>query len=139
MHQQALTYCQQALELHHELGNHDGEADAWDSLGHAHHHLGHARDAIACYRRALRLFQKLGDRHQQADTLARLGDTYRAARQPHRARDVWQQALDILTDLHHPSVGDMRARLASLKTPLTARDHLCGRHGAPAAHWLTRR
>jgi tetratricopeptide (TPR) repeat protein/transcriptional regulator with XRE-family HTH domain len=123
MHQQALTYCQQALELHHELGNHDGEADAWDSLGHAHHHLRHSSDAIACYRRALRLFQKLGDRHQQADTLARLGDTYRAARQPHHARDAWQQALDILTDLHHPSVADIRTRLASLKTPLTAPDH----------------
>jgi tetratricopeptide (TPR) repeat protein/transcriptional regulator with XRE-family HTH domain len=123
MHQQALTYCQQALELHHELGNHDGEADAWDSLGHAHHHLGHSCDAIACYRRALRLFQKLGDRHQQADTLARLGDTYRAARQPDHARDAWQQALDILTDLHHPSVGDIRTRLASLNVPLTALDH----------------
>ena len=119
-HQQALTYCQQALELHHELGNHDGEADAWDSLGHAHHHLGHSSDAIACYRRALRLFQKLGDRHQQADTLARLGDTYRAACQPHHARDAWQQALDILTDLHHPTSGHIRARLASLKTPLKA-------------------
>jgi tetratricopeptide (TPR) repeat protein/transcriptional regulator with XRE-family HTH domain len=123
MHQQALTYCQQALELHHELGNHDGEADAWDSLGHAHHHLRHSSDAIACYRSALRLFQKLGDRHQQADTLARLGDTYRAARQPHHARDAWQQALDILTDLHHPSVADIRTRLASLKSPLTAPDH----------------
>ena len=120
MHQQALTYCQQALELHHELGNHDGEADAWDSLGHAHQHLGHSSDAIACYRRALRLFQKLGDRHQQADTLARLGDIYRADSQPHRARDAWQQALDILTDLHHPAVGDIRTRLTSLKTPPNA-------------------
>jgi len=123
MHHQALTYCQQALELHHELGNHDGEADAWDSLGHAHHHLGHSADAIACYQRALRLFHKLGDRHQQADTLARLGDTYRAARQPHHARHAWQQALDILTSLHHPSAADMRARLASLKTPLNGPEH----------------
>jgi len=31
-HHQALVYCQRALELHHELGNHDGEADACDGL-----------------------------------------------------------------------------------------------------------
>jgi tetratricopeptide (TPR) repeat protein len=119
-HQQALTYCQQALQLHHELGNHDGEADAWDSLGHAHHHLGHSADAIACYQHALTLFRKLGDRHQQTDTLTRLGDVYRAARQPHHARHAWQQALNILTDLHHPSAAGIHARLASLKTPVNA-------------------
>jgi tetratricopeptide (TPR) repeat protein/transcriptional regulator with XRE-family HTH domain len=122
MHRQALTYCRQALELHRELGNNDGEADAWDSLGHAHQHLDHPVDAIACYRNALGLFQKLGDRHQQADTLGRLGDTYRAAGKPHQARDAWQEALRVLTDLHHPDAGNVRARLASLRIPPDAPD-----------------
>jgi tetratricopeptide (TPR) repeat protein len=122
MHQQALTYCQQALELHRELANHDGEADAWDSLGHAHHHLGHTADAITCYQQALALFEKLGDRDQQADTLSRLGDTYRAAGRPWPARDAWQRALHILTDLRHPDAGAIRARLASLTIPSDAAD-----------------
>ena len=30
-----------------------GQADTWDSLGYAHHHLGHHAEAIACYRHAL--------------------------------------------------------------------------------------
>ena len=58
------------------LGDRDGEADTWDSLGYAHHHLGHHAQAADCYQHALTLFRDLGDRYNEADTLTHLGDTH---------------------------------------------------------------
>jgi hypothetical protein len=45
--------------------------------------------------------------------LTHLGDARQAAGKPAQAREAWQQALDILEDLQHPSVGQVRAKLAS--------------------------
>jgi len=57
--------------------------------------------------------RELGDEHAQASTLGRLGDTYHVAGQPHQARSTWQQALNILTDLHHPDAYDMLDKISS--------------------------
>jgi hypothetical protein len=37
-HIQALAVCGQALALHQRAGERTGQANTWDSLGHAHHH-----------------------------------------------------------------------------------------------------
>ena len=109
--------CQQALTLHQELGDRDGQAATWDSLGYAHHHLGHHTQAITCYQHALDLFRDLGDRYYEAATLTHLGDTHHAAGNPQAARDAWQQALTILDDLDHPDADQVRTKLATLYTP----------------------
>ncbi|MEU4251936.1 tetratricopeptide repeat protein [Amycolatopsis sp. NPDC026612] len=92
-----------------------GEADTWDSLGCAHHHLGEHQRATACYRNALELFRKLGARHPQADTLIRLGDTHRDAGDSRAAHRSWLRALPILEELPHPDADAdadvVRARL----------------------------
>ena len=85
------------------------QAATWDSLGYAHHHLGHHAQAITCYQQALDLFRDLGDRYDEADTLTHLGDTHHAAGDPDAARDAWQQALTILDELDHPDA-DARPR-----------------------------
>jgi tetratricopeptide (TPR) repeat protein len=66
-YQQALTACQQALTLFQEHNDHIGQAGTWDSLGYAHHHLGHHTHAFASYQHALDLYRNLGDRHGEAD------------------------------------------------------------------------
>src|SRR5205814_335352 len=88
---QALTH----LTLQQELDNRDGQAGTWDSLGHAHHHLGHHTEAVTCYHRALALYRDLSDRYHEASTLTRLGDTHHTAGNPHPARDAYQRALAI--------------------------------------------
>jgi tetratricopeptide (TPR) repeat protein len=93
-----------------------GAAYAWDSLGYAHHNLGHHAEAAGCYQRAIALRRQLGDRHDEADTLTRLGDTQEAAGERDAARTAWQQALDILTDLDLPDANTVRARLDALHT-----------------------
>jgi hypothetical protein len=40
-YQQALGFCQQALALHHQLGDKHSEPSTLDSLAYAHRHLGH--------------------------------------------------------------------------------------------------
>jgi tetratricopeptide (TPR) repeat protein len=86
----------------------------WDSLGYAHHHPGHHTRAIACYHHAITLYHELGDRYYEADTLTRLGDSHYSAGDTNDARDVWQQALAILTDLDHRAADTVRTKLASI-------------------------
>jgi tetratricopeptide (TPR) repeat protein len=108
---QALVHCEQALAMFTESGNRHAEAYAWDSLGFAHHHLGQHDQAVSCYQHALTLARELGDRHNQAKILTNLGDAHQAADRPSAAQDAWQQALAIFDDLHHPSAGQIRAKL----------------------------
>jgi DNA-binding SARP family transcriptional activator/Tfp pilus assembly protein PilF len=110
-HGEALESCEHALRSHRELGDRDGQANTLYNLGYAHHHLGHHSEAIAYYRQAIDLRRALGDRYYEADVLTNLGDTHQAAGDLQSARDAWQRALAILTDLHHPDADALRARL----------------------------
>jgi DNA-binding SARP family transcriptional activator len=113
--QRGRTNCQQALAIHEELGNLNGQANAWHGLGNAEHRLGNLARAAGCYRHAFRIFRELGKRHSEAGTLADLGDALDAAGDPQGACDVWQQALDILDDLHHSDADQVRAKLRQLR------------------------
>ena len=57
---------------------------------------------------------EIGDRHNCADTLIRMGDTYDSAAEPRAAREAWKQALAILEDLGHPSAEHIRVKLLAL-------------------------
>jgi tetratricopeptide (TPR) repeat protein len=81
------------------------------SLGYAYHHLGQYGESLACYRQSLDLFRELTDRSTEAEILTHLGDAYLDGGDPGQARDAWQQALNILDDLQHPGVDELRAKL----------------------------
>jgi DNA-binding SARP family transcriptional activator len=108
---QALIYCQQALDMHRQDGNRMDEAAAWDSLGYIHHHLGHFAEAADCYSHSVHIFHDIGAPFNQAKGLTRLGDTCRAAGDQAAARGAWEQALSLLSDLHHPAAAQVRAKL----------------------------
>jgi tetratricopeptide (TPR) repeat protein len=88
-----------------------GETGTWDSLGYAHHHLGQHHEAGTCYRRALDLRRKIGDRHSVAVTLTRLGDVHDAAGERAAAREAWLEALPVLDELGRPEAGTVRVKL----------------------------
>jgi tetratricopeptide (TPR) repeat protein len=113
-HQQALACSRRALAVFLENGHRSGQAAAWDSLGYASHHLGQHHQALACYHRALTLYRQLGDRYNQSQTLVYLGEAHQASGSSSAAGDVWQQALAILEEMHHPEVGQVRSRLDDL-------------------------
>jgi tetratricopeptide (TPR) repeat protein len=103
-HEEALSCCERALFLQLELGSVTDQASTLDSIGYAQHNLGRYHDAAESYRRAVQLYRQVGDRYHEADTLIHLSDAHRAAGCEDEALRDWQQALDILDDLHHPRV-----------------------------------
>ncbi|ADD44127.1 AfsR/SARP family transcriptional regulator [Stackebrandtia nassauensis] len=117
---QTLDYCGQAIEIFAELtkqhGHHDAhaEAETWDSLGYAHHHLGNHTEAITCYRTALDLLEDVEDRYFTTEVLTNLGDVYLSEDDRDAARRVWSQALTTLDELGHPYADKVRSRLATL-------------------------
>jgi hypothetical protein len=66
------------------------------------------------YREAVAMFREVGDRYNEADTLTRLGDAHLLAGDPSGAGQSWRAALEILTDLDHPNVLEVRAKLDRL-------------------------
>lgn len=113
-YQQALGYCQQALDLHRHLGDRHSEPSTLDSLAYAHQHLGHHAEAADCYSRAVDLLAELGYSYKKAETLTYAGDAHHANGDQAAARDAWTQALAILDDLHHPDSEQVHAKLARL-------------------------
>jgi DNA-binding SARP family transcriptional activator len=110
-YQRAREVCQQALAIYLKNGNRYGQAFTWDSLGYAEHHLGLHAEAVTSYTRAIELHVELGNHVSEATTLSRLADTRLAAGDVAAARHIWEQALAILDDLHHPDAADVRAKL----------------------------
>ncbi|MFD9285850.1 BTAD domain-containing putative transcriptional regulator [Streptomyces mirabilis] len=112
-YRQALDYCREALALCLELGDDLNAAHTWDSIGHAHHHLGQYAEAVTAFEHALGLYQRQGDLPWFiAGTLTRLGDTHHSAGDPVAARKAWTEALAIMDDLGHADAGPLRERLA---------------------------
>src|SRR4030095_9860133 len=101
------------------LGDRHGQPASWDSLGYAHHHLGHHTQAITCYHHAVELSRDFGDRYGEADTLTHLGDTHQAAGDLEPARQCYQQAPQLLTDLDHTDAQHLRTKLHQLNRPAT--------------------
>ncbi|WP_432894296.1 tetratricopeptide repeat protein [Kribbella sp. CA-245084] len=108
-----LEHCEHAANLLRTIGDRAGEAYAWDSVGYACHHLGDHQKAISCYERTVGLSRDTGDLAFQAVVLDHLGDAHAAAGEPATAHDRWQQAADILEDMHHPDAEQLRDKLAT--------------------------
>ncbi|MEV4177459.1 BTAD domain-containing putative transcriptional regulator [Nonomuraea sp. NPDC049709] len=113
-YQQGLEHCTSAVERLARLGFRRGEAAAWDSVGYGRHRLGQFQQAIIAYRCAVELRNSTGTRYPEASSLGRLGDVHLDAGEPEAAREAWQAALTILTDLRHSAAEEIRTKLAAL-------------------------
>ncbi|MEU2777502.1 BTAD domain-containing putative transcriptional regulator [Streptomyces sp. NPDC007162] len=112
-HDKAMTDALRSLSLYRRMSDQGGshEANTWDTLAYAHHHLGNFRRAHTCYLRAIHMLRRNGDRYNEAGSLTRLGDTYTATGDDAAARAVWEQAADILTEIDPPWAAEVRAKL----------------------------
>ncbi|MGH8791665.1 MAG: ATP-binding protein, partial [Stackebrandtia sp.] len=115
-HREAISYCRQALTLFHEFADAGGpsgfgEAETWDSLGHAHHKLGEIDEAVACFRRSLDILAPTGDRQFSAEVFDRLGQAHESAGDKTAAVAAWRRALKLLDELEHPDAESVRARI----------------------------
>ncbi|MGW0584977.1 ATP-binding protein, partial [Streptomyces sp. NPDC002920] len=111
-HRQAALSCsRQALALVEEIGDIDGQAYTWRSLGYIHHHLGQYPQAIDCHRQAIDLYRKTDNRYHEAICLTEFGDTHHAAADPTAAHHAWTQALTITDEISLLGTAPLRAKL----------------------------
>jgi tetratricopeptide (TPR) repeat protein len=119
-HGRAVELCRASVAAYREIGDRVGEAVAWEGRGHAYHARGYYRQALICHRRALRLRRDLGDRYLEAESLLRIGDVHEAAGRAGDARTVWLSAYDILSELDHPEVERVKAKIGSTRAVATS-------------------
>lgn len=112
-HTGALASCEEALELMEQTEDTLGIASVLHSIAYIHQQAGHVAEALTAYERALELFRAAGDRYNTGESLHRIGELHAPA-DPAAARAVWQEALDILTDLDHADAAEVRAKLVAL-------------------------
>ncbi len=113
-YEQGLAACHEAIVFNSHAGDPElqrVQAATLDSIGYAHHHLGHYSAAIASYREAFRVAQLVALDKLQTMVLDHLGDTYLAVADATAARDAWKQALAIIGDHRHPCAGELRAKI----------------------------
>ncbi|MER5195659.1 AfsR/SARP family transcriptional regulator [Streptomyces sp. NPDC002755] len=111
-HEAAVTSAVRSLLLYRRMPDSggSGQANTWDTLAFAHHHLGDFRRAGRCYERAIRLLRAGGDRYNEAGSLNRLGDTLASAGAHEDARARWREAVDILTPLDPDWAAEIRRK-----------------------------
>ncbi|MFD5159384.1 ATP-binding protein [Streptomyces hawaiiensis] len=110
-HTLALDHARRALDLYTRLGHLDGQAGILIGMGRAERGLGRPAAAIAHYEISLDLDRTLGDRYREAHALEHLGDTHAALGRGEDARALWEEALVLFEDLHHPDADPVRAKL----------------------------
>ena len=98
----ALSLCRQALTHNRRTDNPRTDAAAWDSIGYAHSKLGNYADAIQAYQNGLASQRRLDDQYEEAHTLLRLHDTYRAAGDHVAAAATWSDASTLVRGLRLP-------------------------------------
>jgi CHAT domain-containing protein/tetratricopeptide (TPR) repeat protein len=90
---QPLEYYRQALRVFRELGEHNGEATALESLGQLHDTLGEARQALEYSQSALAIRRRLEDPANLAVTLHGLGKVHASAGLTEKALALQNEAL----------------------------------------------
>jgi len=82
-----------------DIGDRGGQAEALNGAGETLLASGEPVRAHDCFAAALTLTRRSGDRYQQARAHRGLVAACHATGQQHQARQHWQHALDIYTDL----------------------------------------
>jgi tetratricopeptide (TPR) repeat protein len=118
---EALDHVDQALVLARETGNLHGQIAALNCIGQILSGTDRPDDALPLHRNALTMARACGDRREVANAHDGIAQAEKALGHVGRARDHWQQALDIYTDMRFPEAGDVRARLADLDSAATPR------------------
>ncbi|WP_410672489.1 BTAD domain-containing putative transcriptional regulator [Amycolatopsis sp. cmx-4-68] len=113
--EEALALAETGLARSHERKDVYGEADALDSLAAIAHETGRHGEALGRSSQALTLWRQLDNTYRQAGTLTAMGDAHAALDHPDRAREAWQQAIDLYRAHNlHPAADEIEKRSAEL-------------------------
>ncbi|MDX3458331.1 BTAD domain-containing putative transcriptional regulator [Streptomyces sp. ME02-8801-2C] len=114
-HDEAVTSAVRSLLLHRRTSDTGGsdQANAWDTLAFAHHHLGNLARARLCYERAIRLLRAGGDRYNEAGSINRLGDTLALDGDLETARARWSEAVGIIAPMDPDWASEIREKVTA--------------------------
>ncbi|MER6568785.1 SAV_2336 N-terminal domain-related protein [Streptomyces sp. NPDC001093] len=98
-----ITVSRCARDAARRADNVSAEADAWSSLGRALQETGRPEEAMEAARRALGLYQGVGDRRREAMAWQNVGDALRVAGRPEEAMEAARRALGL-----YQEAGDRR-------------------------------
>jgi DNA-binding SARP family transcriptional activator/Tfp pilus assembly protein PilF len=113
-YQEAVAVGQQALEALADQDDPLSRAATWDTIGYAHHRLGRLAEAIDCLRRSIQDHTRSDDRYYLASVRLHLGEALLESGDADGARTEWQLAEQLLVELRHERVAEVRQRLADL-------------------------
>jgi tetratricopeptide (TPR) repeat protein len=107
----AREHLDQALTICRATGDRSSEAEALNNLGEILLTAGHPDEAQAHQTTALDLASQTYDKYEQARAHHGLARSYHATGDLGQARQHWQRALAIYTDLGTPEAHDVQAQL----------------------------
>jgi tetratricopeptide (TPR) repeat protein len=102
-----------ALDLNQSVGGKAGEVETLNVFGAVYLEAGQPAQARGKHAAALRLGRELGERYEQARAHDGLGQCWFATGDRGQARQHWEQALALYTDMGTPEAEAVRGRLKS--------------------------
>ena len=93
--EKALGYCEQALPLFRQVGDHSGEATTLNNIGAVYADLGEKGKALGYYEEALPLLRQVRDRSGEATTLNNIGRVYADLGEKEKALGYFEEALPL--------------------------------------------
>ncbi len=112
---EALIHHQKARLIAEEIGNLSHQLIALRRTADIHRGSGRYAEALDHYNAALRLAREIGDPYEEGKILEGIAEsTLNTQRQPHAARIVFRQALDIFERLGVPEADSARIRIETM-------------------------
>jgi tetratricopeptide (TPR) repeat protein len=114
-HDEALIHHQKARLIAEEIGNLSQQLIALRKIADIHRGSGRYEKALDHYHTALTLAREIGDPYEEGKILEGIAEsTLNTQRQPHAARIVFRQALDIFERLGVPEAESARIRIETM-------------------------
>jgi DNA-binding SARP family transcriptional activator/tetratricopeptide (TPR) repeat protein len=112
---EALIHHEKARLIAEEIGNLSQQLIALRRIADIHRGSGRNTEALDHYRSALRLAREIGDLYEEGKVLEGIAEsTLSTQQQPHAARIVFRQALDIFERLGVPEAESARVRIEAM-------------------------
>lgn len=156
----ALHYYTAAYRKFRQLGILKYQGIALMNIGLVHLRYGKPNESLACIRRALRINERVEDRHGQCNCWLNLGDSYFKCGQRAKAMDSWRRGLALAVDLgdkltvlqcriniaqeeidrdpHDGRIGPLLNETAKLAKQVRSREHLADLY-LTYSHWHQKR
>jgi len=96
---EALKFFQQALEIHREIDDKEGETIALDNIGNVYQIQGKLTEALKFFQQALDICRKIGYKKGKANALDNIGIVYGIQNKLTEALKFFQQALEIYLEI----------------------------------------